>query len=489
MKSIHILLISSLVGMMPARNVWAWYDEPYRPQFHFSRPSVTIGDPCGMVKYQGLWHIFTWDQATSSDLVYWSIGGWPFLQGVANTSFFTGSAAVDLQNSSGFGSPGSPPMVLAVTFHNNQTSQESIGIYSSTDYVNFNYYSGDPVIAGPPPTFRDSDVSWDDQHGLWVMLVAHNNQIYIYGSSDLKNWQLKSVFGPVNGGGQNFECPGMAQIPVKGVTNLKKWVLYSGPGTHNCMYWVGSFDGTTFTPDGAPQAQAQLIESPDPDFYAARVFRDYDGGQCLYMWAWMDSWAYAGSVPTSFGSGYTIIRKLQLVWTSQGYVIAQEPHPGLQSLRGPVVNAAPRNLQGTVNLTEFQPSTNTYEIIANFKLTPQSQKVGFNLCVGGTTNKVVLGYDVGAGNLFLDRTASGNVSFSSSFPSVRTVSYSPPNGLLKFHIFVDQDSIEVFINGGEIVFTDLIYPASTSLGIQLFSDNAVTVLQSLNAWMLKSVWH
>ena len=486
MKTIRIILLFALT---PALNLWAaWFDDQYRPQFHFSR-DVRIGDPCGMVRWKGVWTIFTWDRATSSDLVYWNLSGWPFRNSVPNTSYFTGSAVVDFSNSSGFGTITNPPMILAVTLHNDQTLEENIGIASSTDYANFYFYSGNPVVDGASQIFRDADVFWDDEHNFWVMLVAHNSQITIMTSTDLKFWAFKSDFGPVDGGWQNFEVPGMARMPVKGVIGKKKWVLFSGPGSRNCQYWVGNFDGTFFTPEGG----AQFIESgpgraPQVDFYAAKLFRDYDGGDCLYWWAWMDNWDYANNLPTSFGSGYTLVRKLQLAWTGSGYRLAQEPHEGYQKLRGPLVPGIPRKLQGTVSLSEFQPATNTYEIVANFKLTPQTQKFGFNLCVGNG-NKVVLGYDVGAGNIFLDRTNSGNTGFSGGFPNVRTAAFLPPNGQIQFHIFVDQNSIEVFINDGQIVFTDLIFPASTSRGIELWSDNGVVQLQSLNAWMLKSIWH
>lgn len=487
MKKLSLLLAFSLASILLTLSASAQYNDAYRPQFHFTRPTVKIGDPCAMLHYKGVWRCFSWDQQTSTDLVYWSIGGWPFRGPIPpGNALFTGSGVVDLKNSSGFGSTSSPPMIIAYTLHDNSTMQENIAIASSVDYVNFNSYNnGNPVINAPTMVFRDCDVSWDEQLGLWIMLVSQSNQIDIYTSTDLKSWQFKSAFAP--GGGQFFECPGIARIPVKGVLDKKKWVLYSGPGTKNCQYWVGNFDGTTFTQDGAPQAQGLFLNA-GMDFYAARVIRDFDGGQCVYMIAWQDNWDYAGSLPTSFGSGWTIPRRLQLLLTAQGYKIVQEPLAALQNLRGPLAIGIPRKLQGSVPLTEFQPTTNTYEIIANFQLTPQTQKFGFNLCVGGG-NKVVLGYDVAAGNLFLDRTHSGNTSFSPNFPVVTTAPFSTSDGKVKFQIFVDQNSVEVFVNDGLVMFSSLIFPASTNTGIELWSDNAVVQLKSLSAWPLKSIWH
>ena len=141
-----------------------------------------------------------------------------------------------------------------------------------------------------------------------------------------------------------------------------------------------------------------------------------------------------------------------------------------------------------MNLTQFQPPANTYELDAVFNLSSTNQNFGLNLCVGGT-NLVVVGYDVTTGNVFLDRRASGNVSFSSSFPSIVNAPLSTQAGYIEFHIFVDQSSIEVFANGGQAVLTSLIFPNPSSLGVQLFSANGVTTLRSLSAWNLTSIWH
>ena len=489
MKNFNLFLIVSLAAILPGGNALAQYSDAYRPQYHFTRPGPSwIGDPCAMVRYKGVYRLFSWDQQTSTDLVHWSIGGWPFQGPIPpDNQIWTGSGVVDVHNSSGLGTTSNPPMILAYTLHHNETEQEHIAIASSVNYVNFaSYNNGNPVLYGPTTVFRDPDVLWDEELGLWIMLLAQYNRIAIYTSTDLKSWQFKSHFGPVDGGWQFFECPGLARIPIKGVLNQTKWVLYCGPGTVNCQYWIGNFDGTTFTMDGAPQAQGLIVDAGS-DFYAARVIRDFDGGQCVHWLGWLANWNYVRDLPTSFKSGWSIPRRLELQGTAQGYRLTQEPLAALQGQRGPLAIGIPRKLQGLVPLTEFPPTKNTYELVANFKLTPQTQKFGFHLCVGDG-KKVVLGYDVTGGYLFLDRTQSGDTSFSPAFPNVRTVPFSAPDGNVKFHIFVDQNSIEVFVNDGLVVFSSLIFPSPTSRGIELWSDNAIVQLKSLDAWMLKSVW-
>ena len=34
------------------------YDEPYRLQYHFSPPENWINDPCGLIYYEGVYHLF-----------------------------------------------------------------------------------------------------------------------------------------------------------------------------------------------------------------------------------------------------------------------------------------------------------------------------------------------------------------------------------------------------------------------------------------------
>jgi len=62
------------------------------------------------------------------------------------------------------------------------------------------------------------------------------------------------------------------------------------------------------------------------------------------------------------------------------------------------------------------------------------------------------------------------------------------DGKVRMHIFVDQSSVEVFANGGEVTMSALMFPSPESLGINLFSQNGRVSLTSLSAWELDSIW-
>jgi fructan beta-fructosidase len=59
---------------------------------------------------------------------------------------------------------------------------------------------------------------------------------------------------------------------------------------------------------------------------------------------------------------------------------------------------------------------------------------------------------------------------------------------VKLRIFVDQCSIEVFVNDGERVLSSLIFPETAHRDLELFSSFGPSTLQSLKAWPLATIW-
>lgn len=229
-----------------------------------------------------------------------------------------------------------------------------------------------------------------------------------------------------------------------------------------------------------------------PDFYAVKTYRDYDNVGNRTVWlGWMNNWEYANSIPTSWGgsTGESIPREIELVSSSDGYKIRQKPISELKILRKDSVVVKNKLVEGTTSLNEFNPPKNTYEFEATYLITPGSnQKVGFNLCVYGA-NKLVLGFDEKTSNVYLDRRNCGYVSFNNNFPKIVRAPVVLKNNEIKFHVFVDQLSVEVFVNEGDVVLTSLIFPnPNFQKKIELFSENASSMLKEFNAWELKSIW-
>src|SRR5882672_10453817 len=114
---------SAWLAMASASGASREYDERYRPQYHFSPPGHWMNDPNGLVFLDGEYHLFYqynpnsnqwgpmhWGHAISKDMVHWQnlpIALYPDAHG----TIFSGSAVIDQNNTSGFGTPDHPPLV------------------------------------------------------------------------------------------------------------------------------------------------------------------------------------------------------------------------------------------------------------------------------------------------------------------------------------------------------------------------------------------
>ena len=104
-----------------------YYQEVFRPQFHFTPEKNWMNDPNGLVYYEGEYHLFyqhnpfginwghmSWGHAISTDLVQWE--HLPIAISEENgIMIFSGSTVVDWGNTSGFGHNGKPPLVAIYT--------------------------------------------------------------------------------------------------------------------------------------------------------------------------------------------------------------------------------------------------------------------------------------------------------------------------------------------------------------------------------------
>ena len=235
------------------------YDEPYRPQFHYSLPTGWIGDPNGLVYDGGQYYLFsfgTWQGATSTDLVHWkNIPVTGPAHDAGSSTFFSGSAVMDAGNTSGFGTAKSPPMVAMYTSVQDGTNVEKQSLAYSTDKGRtWTRYAGNPVIDSSSVNFRDPKVFWYAPAHSWRMVISLSDQhkVAVYSSPDLKNWTHLSDFGPGGSTSGVWEMPDLYEMPVDGDTHHTKWVMSVSVGSTGVQYFVGDFDGTTFTSDDPP---------------------------------------------------------------------------------------------------------------------------------------------------------------------------------------------------------------------------------------------
>lgn len=339
--------------------------EPFRPAFHFAPERNWINDPNGMVFHQGEYHLFhqynpfgdkwghmSWGHAVSRDLMRWEHLplALPEKDGIM---IFSGSAVVDWNNTSGFGKGAEPPLVAIYTGHRAGRQDQRIA-FSNDRGRTWTQFEGNPVLDLGKADFRDPKVIWHEASKRWVMTVSlpTERKVSFYASPDLKQWRHLNDFGRAGALNGIWECPDLFEVPVENDPGRKKWVLLvninpgAPAGGCGCQYFIGDFDGSTFTPDvGHPSSKHDLTG-------ASRTLADFEGND---FGAWRKSGTAfdggpvrpaAGSISgfqgkgivNSFGSGDEAVGKLVSPAVSMdadwlAFRIGGGRHPGKTGIR------------------------------------------------------------------------------------------------------------------------------------------------------------
>ncbi|HCX83805.1 MAG TPA: glycosyl hydrolase family 32 [Micrococcales bacterium] len=302
------LLAGVLAAVSPAQaEPPAPGEEAYRPLVHFSPEQNWMNDPNGLVYADGVYHLYfqhnpsgttwgnmSWGHATSTDLLTWTeqplaIPQTLDDQGRAIESIFSGSVVVDEDNTSGFGDGTTAPLVAIYTSAYEPAHPTHAGIqaqslaYSLDGGYTWEKYAGNPVLDRGSANFRDPKVfRYDGPAGeYWVMVAveATEHRVVLYRSDDLRTWDYLSDFGPANSTGGIWECPDLFELPVDGDPADTRWVLVVNlnPGAvgggSGGQYFVGDFDGTTFTSETTRTGQ----DLPDGELLAGFEDGTFDG--------------------------------------------------------------------------------------------------------------------------------------------------------------------------------------------------------------------
>jgi fructan beta-fructosidase len=487
------------------------YNETYRPHFHFTPARNWMNDPNGPIYYEGEYHLFyqynsfgiewghmSWGHAVSRDLVHWQ--HLPVALSEENgVMIFSGSTVVDWHNSSGFcggtGTETGQCLVAIYTGHSDKLQTQNIA-YSNDKGRTWTKYSQNPVIDLHLSSFRDPKVFWHEGTHKWVMVtvLASQHKVRFFGSPDLKHWTALGDFGPAGATGGAWECPDMFPLPLDGDASQTKWVLSINlnpggvAGGSGNQYFVGSFDGTTFSSEGS--GERILWVDYGADFYASTSFSDLAKSDGRRIWlGWLNNWEYAARVPTDPWRGaQSIPRELKLKRLADGIRLVQEPVAELQALRQDHTSVENRSIEAANNILKSKGVRGeTLEIVV--EISPEeASEVGLKVRKG-EGEETVIGVDTKKSTLFVDRTRSGNVGFDTHFPSRDAGPITLVAGKsARFHIFVDRSSVEVFGNDGETVISEAIFPKSSSDEIELYAHDGHARVLKMDVWNLKSIY-
>ncbi|MFT6855210.1 MAG: fructan beta-fructosidase [Cyclobacteriaceae bacterium] len=439
--------------------------EPYRPKYHFTPDSSWMNDPNGLVYFDQEFHLFYqyhphstiwgpmhWGHAVSDDLINWKrlpIALYPDDLGY----IFSGSAVIDYKNTTGFGSEDMPAMVAIFT-HHDPKGEEAGNIdfqYQSLAYSldkgrTWTKYSANPVLKNPGiKDFRDPKVFWYEAEQNWRMILAVKDRVYIYSSPDLKKWAFLSEFGAIIGAhGGVWECPDLFPLMLHGENETTKWVMLvsinaGGPqGGSATQYFIGDFDGVTFT----PQDEETRWVDFGADNYAGVTYNDLHplDNRRLFI-GWMSNWQYARVVPTNqYRSAMTIPRELKLRKMQGKFLLLSKPTNEMSLTHWGMVEMPYSNLDSSTLYIRFTDFTKEFDVIFENDSTKE------RLTISLTKDSISI-----------DRRYAGMSDFHEAFAAVHKAPLMDTTNTL-IELFFDRSSVELFIDNGEVVLTDLLFP-------------------------------
>lgn len=523
-KHIHLIVLfivivssSCSIGSAPKKSeenkIPSYYTEQYRPQIHFTPQAKWMNDPNGMVYVDGEYHLFYqhfpdstvwgpmhWGHAVSKDLIHWEhlpIALYPDSLGC----IFSGSAVVDINNTSGFGKDGKAPMVAIFTYHDfvgekagRNTFQNQGIAYSNDKGRTWEKFIGNPVLKNPGiRDFRDPKVMWHEASKKWIMTLATLKTISFFSSPDLKNWTKESEFGEgVGKHGAPWECPDLFSIKVEG-TDQEKWVLLvsinpGGPnGGSATQYFVGDFNGKVFTNEGK-SPEARWVDY-GKDNYAGVTWSGIPkaDGRRIFL-GWMSNWQYAGIVPSTVWRGATTLpRELKLVKLSdeeyalKGYPTSEfenwggkwetlqkqlQKYPGGASASFPLGKADAFDYSVELDMSASK--------LATIQLSNSKNEM-FDIILDKTNQQCRI-----------NRKQSGKTAFSADFPSDIKAPYTIKDKV-QLRLVIDQSSVELFMDGGLLEMTNIVYPKEIYNHVTIKSDQEITVINS-KVRKLTSIW-
>ncbi|MCP4312849.1 MAG: glycoside hydrolase family 32 protein [Bacteroidetes bacterium] len=238
-----------------------------KPAFHIYARLGLLNDPNGLCYMNGVYHLFhqfnynitacSWAHYISKDLMHWEerpTGIFPDEFG----SMHSGSAAVDVLNTSGWQTGNIPPLVAAYTASQGMGGKDKIQMqglaYSVDGGRTFVKFKGNPVLGESQKFVRNSDNARDPkifwfsptegrdpqaEDGYWVMVLFENGGNTIYASQDMKEWERHGSIAGFH------ECPELFPLAIDGDPEKIRWVMYGGDG----KYHIGEFNGKTFLPE------------------------------------------------------------------------------------------------------------------------------------------------------------------------------------------------------------------------------------------------
>jgi len=438
--------------------------DPLRPQFHYTADSGFLSDPNGLLYYKGVYHLFHqynpydiksgvpqhWGHATSTDLINWKrlpIAIFPHGGG----NIWSGSAVVDVSNSSGLQKGSDPPIITFYTWQKDFTQRM---IYSNDGTKTWHEYEHNPVVGNLVKNNRDPKVFWYEPARKWIMIL-YTSDFEIFTSVDMRQWEHASYMNL-----KDFhECPDFFELPVDGNFHNKKWVIIDARGS----YYIGNFDGTNFKPESGPFLSD--YNGRNKIFYATQTFNNIPQKDprriqisCMRDRPYKIPWQ-------KFCNQMTFPCELTLRTTSEGIRLFREPvrEISLLYLKSRKLSSEKVSPATNFNFSEYF----LLDINAIFK---PNNATNISFVIRG----VPVDYDV----------TKQEISCEGVVAPLKIKG----NGTVDLRILVDRVSLEIFGNGGEVSLSVYVNFSSQEKLSYITANGSPAEIEKLEVAELKSIY-
>lgn len=501
----------------------------YRPVYHHTPLYGWMNDANGLVYKDGEYHLYFqynpygskwgnmhWGHSVSRDLIHWKHLDTAIARDTLG-HIFSGSTVVDKYNSAGYGKDA---IIAFYTSASDEHGQIQCMAYSTDNGRTYTKYENNPILIpfDGLKDFRDPKVFRYEPAGAWYMIVSADKNMRFYKSKDLKEWEYVSEFGQGYGAQPNqFECPDFFPMTIGGkqkyvmIVNINPGCFFGGSAT---QYFIGDFDGKTFKCDTEPEVVKWMDYGKD--HYATVCFSNT--GDRVIAVPWMSNWQYANLTPTQqYRSANSMPRELSLFEKDGQTYVAANIVPEAKALRKEAKTLKDMTIKGErIERNLFGNADGAIEIETD--ITPGKAKiVGLDLMNSkGEKTKIYL--DLEKGRVVMDRTESGLTDFGrKAEPHFIEVAYEKahrqgekvplraanavnykndfalgtwaPLSLCEgktYHldIFVDKCSVELFVDGGRIAMTNLVFPTKPYNTIRMYSEEGKAGFTDTNIYKL-----
>ena len=453
----------------------------WRQKYHIQGIVGLINDPNGFSQFKGKYHMFyqwnplgtihknkTWAHSISDDLLHWKRlktalrpDTWYSKDGV-----YSGSAIVDDEK-----------LYLFYTGNvkdadGNRESYQCLAV--SNDGENFERW--EPSIVNQPDGYtrhiRDPKI-WKKDGKFYAVIGIQSKDLegkaVLYSSENIKDWKFEGEITGANHGkikdfGFMWECPDYFQLKDEKTGEIKDLLVFSPQGLepegdlYNNKYQTGYLFGKLDYEKPEFEISSDFVEiDRGHDFYAPQSMEDDKGRRIIVGWMGVPEEEDFPTVKNEWIHCLTLPRELKVIDGK----LYQLPIKEMESIRGEKIGFNEKVTE------EVKVGTGTtYELKARFN--DINSDFGLKLRTG-KNSEIVLKFDYNDKKFVLDRTKGEQPD-----KRLRKV-YLGNISKLELTVFVDNSSVEVFINGGQEVFSSRIFPEKDADGISVFADKNVNV--------------